>query len=203
MRSSVIEELRIIDYQDMDKLTVEMVELMHQHMVFVKHGYKPYAITVTFLPHRNSPNGQKPEAIKRMMINLYLHQLVRDHLFNGHGNWPKKYGEWQPFALFFMEEHGHKAVHRPFVDDEILREYQFAERLHYHGIMFVDPIHEELMDQLIGENTINRFNRGVMTSDVKCVRDIGWTGYQMKFHERYADTNLCFGQNLLERVEGH
>ena len=195
-RMNGLKELARINYQYMHTLTDEKVEMMHRHMVFVEHGYKAYAITVTFLPHLKSAKGHTPEAIKRMMINLYLHQLVRDYLFDGHGNWAEKFSEWQPFAHFYMEEHEHGATHRPYLDNKVLKQYQFAERLHYHGIMFVDPMHVEKMDKLLGEDTLIQFHRGVMSSKIEPVFDIGWTGYQMKFQHKYSDRGLNFGHKL-------
>lgn len=194
----VMEELKRINYPYIEYLSEETLAMMHRHLIIMRNGYVGYAATITFLPHRKSVLGHKPETIKKMMINLYLHQFVRDHLFHGHGDWAKKSGDFQPFADFYIEAHSHGAVHRPHWDDKALKKYEFAERLHYHGLILVDSTHVDKMNELLEDDSLKKFHRGVMNSVIKRVENIGWTGYIRKQQYGNSDTDLSFGVNLLK-----
>jgi hypothetical protein len=196
IKQRVFNELEKINYPYTDSLTRECIETMNRQLIFRENEYVGYDVTVTFIPHRKMPEGHKTETIQKQMKRLYLYGIVRAHLFEGDSRWAKNYHDYQPFSEFFMEEHAQKAVACPHYEGKIFKNFQFPERKHYHGILNVHPEMVERMDALLGENTLNDFGEGVMTSLIRRVRDIGWIGYMMKDHQKYSNTNLNFGPNL-------
>ena len=195
-RQIVFNELKKHGLAIKENLKPEVIETMYRYLVFFSHGYVEYDITVTFLPHLKCTTGHKPTNIRKQMIRLYLNELMRKHMFEGDSRWAKNYHNYQPFSEFYMEEHTHGAIYRPHLDENIIKEYQYADRKHYHGMMAVHPELVNKMDELLGENTLNQFGEGVMTSMVRRVDNIGWVGYMMKEHQKYTDTNLFFGPDL-------
>jgi hypothetical protein len=118
---------------------------------------------------------------------------LRYYLFDGSKNWATKFNEYQPYIDVFEEAHEHPALHRPHLDEQVWKAYQYSDRLHHHAMVSVHPMHVEKMNALLGENTLNRFNkRAIMTSCVD-VADIGWIGYIMKCQHKFAGTSLQFG----------
>lgn len=177
-------------------LAPEAIGRMYRHLMLIKNEYVGYDVTVTFLPHLKSPTGHEPTKIRRQMIRLYMNKMMRKHMFEGDSRWAENYHYYQPFSEFFMEEHSHGAIYRAHLEDKILKEFMYADRRHYHGMVVVHPELVEKMDELLGENTLNQFGEGVMTSIIRRVRDIGWIDYMMKDHHKYSDTNLFFGPDL-------
>lgn len=197
MRQQIVfNELKKHGLEFKENLKPEVIETMYRNLVLFNHGYVGYDVTVTFLPHLKTSSGHKPTNIRRQMIRLYMNKMMRKHMFEGDSRWTKNFHNYQPFSEFFMEDHTHGEIYRPYIEDNILKEYQFADRRHYHGMVAVHPELVEKMDKLLGENTLNQFDEGVMTSMVRRINNIGWVDYMMKRHNKYSDTNLFFGPDL-------
>ena len=196
---NVMTELARINYQHYDTLTRETIAWMDRHLTLIDAGYIAYALTVTYLPNMKSAKGHTTSAIQTRFKKLYFHNFIRHYIFDGCSKWAKHFNAYQPYIDIFEEAHEHGAIHRPHLDEQVWKEYQFSNRLHHHAIMYVHPMHVEKMDKLIGENTLKQFNEdAVMTSCIKRVRDIGWTGYSLKCQHRYTASSMHFGPQGLD-----
>lgn len=144
-----------------------------------------FHLTLTYKPYQDRIY-QESDANK-FFIKFYTQHLL-PHLLGTRQIQKKR--ELQPICLAFIDEHEMQPVKvSRLVDTSQPRDcYEFPLRLHHHAILAVHPSNVEVMQNLVGTNTLNssEFSYKVMTSDLKECDAIRLL-YASKMMKRYSD----------------
>lgn len=134
-----------------------------------------FHVSLTYKPFED--RIYRESDVNQFFTRFYLQHLLPYLL---HTRRIQKHRDLQPICLAFVDEHEMTPV---FVNDAVL----FPERLHHHAILAVHADHVELMQDLVGTNTLNTgFSHKIMTSDVKeC--DAKRLLYASKMLQKYPD----------------
>ena len=193
MNERLENELKTIRFKYYEQQTKESYALMEWFLEKQDMGYKLYAATVTYLPLRDCDRDFTEAEVARFFKNLYWHNMLPKEIFKDKQWLGKPHLKLiQPYLWCFLELGESKKIYVS--GKTLLREGKYIEssKLHHHAIIAVHSNHIEIMDKLIGENTLNRFNRNVMTSLIE-EADIGWIGYCCKENPITDKHTLQFG----------
>lgn len=155
------------------------------HLKSIQEDRTLFHLTLTYKPYQDRIYQESD--VNKFFIKFYTQYLL-PHLLGTRRIQNKR--ELQPICLAFIDEHEMKPVKvSRLIDTGELRDcHEFPARLHHHAILAVHPSNVEVMQNLVGTNTLNsgEFSHKVMTSDLKeC--DAKRLLYASKMMKRYPD----------------
>ncbi len=123
-----------------------------------------YHMTVTYF--QPDTYNHTNTGINRFFVNMYLKKLL-PYLFESRHFNRQSFRHLQPIAYVFADEH----ESLPVLQSESIRllpkSSAFAARLHHHAVLAVHPDTQERFETLLGDNTLRKFSRKIMTSNIK------------------------------------
>lgn len=174
------------------KETLGFLEKFKEH---TDQGMILYALTVTYTQHDQYDDIYG--SIKNRFHHLYWDRFL-PKVFFGTKRWLKHYSHVQPKIYVFTEEHEARAqTHASSIG---VKKTTHSDELHHHAVMFIEPEYQQVMDQLIGENTLKHLSTGVMTTYLEQC-DLGWALYSLKDYDKNKSKYEYFQYGPIEKNE--
>ncbi len=187
-------------YDPINLLCTPTAEQVQSLNTWLKHfqgqGYSLFTFTIRY---NHAELCTLIDDMTRAFNDFYKTNMLQKYIFNDK-NWSRKHGGLQPYIWVCIDGHAPDKT-RNDVDDSFTK-HELTEFFHHHGVIATKPEHTELMNQLVGCNTLCRFSKDIRTSEFQPLTQLDWIVDAAQFSKRHGFRSTTYGPVNSRRFAG-